>query len=196
MSWVDGEYFDTLAVPLLRGRTFDAADSLTVSACRGRERRVRAHLLAGKRSDRTPVQNSGARRPRVRGRRRRGRLQGGNGWREADALHSLRADAAILLQRGLDRAVRDGRVCAARRDEARGAGDRAAHGVHRRPADGRTGGRGAAAGAPRRSDGHHRRARRDRARGNRFVRRHRVRGRAANPRDRHPDGARRRASAA
>ena len=28
VSWVDGEYFDTLAVPLLRGRTFGAADSL------------------------------------------------------------------------------------------------------------------------------------------------------------------------
>ena len=28
VSWVDGEYFDTLAMPLLRGRTFGAADSL------------------------------------------------------------------------------------------------------------------------------------------------------------------------
>jgi predicted permease len=29
VSWVDGEYFDTLDVPLLRGRTFGTADSLT-----------------------------------------------------------------------------------------------------------------------------------------------------------------------
>ena len=80
---------------------------------------------------------------------------------------------------------------AAGRHAARAAGARSERRVHRRPDDGRAGGRHADAGPAVGDGGGAGRRRGDGAGGDRAVRRHRVFSSAADARDRHPHGARR-----
>ena len=197
-TWVDDAYFQTLGVPLLRGRNFTSGDTRIVcEVAIVTESFVRDVLERRPGPDRPPVPGPRVRRPRVRGRRRCRRLQGRDRRRKADAVRPLRTGPANVHRRSADGPHRWTTPDRSSRPSSASSSSssRTRSSSRRRPWKARSTRRCCRRGWPRRREalvglvatG---------SRRHRALRRDRVCRRPPHPRNRHPDGARRRAAAA